>query len=67
MPTAAPPRPAVLHALADLLEDNAEVVADAIADARDKGPRVRDVDGFPADRDSGEVLAELIDTLRGAS
>ena len=33
-------------------------------DAREKAPRVRDEDGQPLDRDSGEVLDEVIEKLR---
>jgi hypothetical protein len=73
MTTITPPRPAVLHALADLLEAHFDDVAGAIADSRNKAPRVRDGDdpmdceADPLDRDSGDVLADVIDTLRSAS
>jgi hypothetical protein len=52
-----------LHRLADLLDqdDVYDFVADAIAEARDKAPRVSD------DRDTGEVLDDLIAALRAAN
>lgn len=49
---------------ADLLDgDDAvwQVAADAITDSRDRAPRV------PDDRDSGDVLNDLIAALRAAS
>lgn len=55
--------PAALRTLADLLDDDAvfDVVAGAIAEARDRAARV------PGDRDSAEVLAHVIDVLRAAA
>lgn len=55
-------------ALVALLDDDRtfDVVSGAIQDARDKAPRVRDDHGAPIDRDSGEVLEDVIKTLRDA-
>lgn len=52
-----------LHRLADLLDrdDVYEFVADAIATARDKAPRDEN------DRDTAEVLDDLIAALRDAT
>lgn len=56
-------------ALADLLNRDAvfDVIAGAIADARDCAPRLRDDEGQPADRDSGDVLEDVIAALRAAA
>ena len=55
-----PPDPAGLRQLADLLDDDAiyDVVAGAIAEARDRGPRT------PGDVDSAEVLDHVIAVVR---
>lgn len=55
--------PARLRALADLLDDDEvfDVVAGLVADARDRAPR------HPEDRDSAELLTEVIGRLRGRS
>ena len=52
-----------LHRLADLLDkdDVYDFVADAVATARDKAPR------DDADRDTGDVLNDVIDALRNAT
>lgn len=57
-----------LHTLADLLDrdDVFDFVAGVIAEARESAPRVRDADGWPADRDSGEVLEDVVRALRSA-
>jgi hypothetical protein len=48
--------------LADLLDedDTFDLVAGAIAESRDKEPR------HPDDRDSGDVLQDVIEALRNA-
>jgi len=52
-----------LHRLADLLDrdDVYDLVAGAIADARDKGAR------HPLDADSAAVLDHVIDVVRAAA
>lgn len=52
-----------LHRLADVLDrdDVYNFVADAIATARDKAPRAHN------DRDTGDVLNDLIAALRAAT
>lgn len=52
----------VLHTLADLLDRDAiyDFVAGVITDSRDKAPR------HPEDRDTGQVLDDLIKALRAA-
>lgn len=50
--------------IADLLDSDDDVwqlAADAIAESRDKGPRA------PDDRDSGDVLDDVITALRSAT
>jgi hypothetical protein len=61
--------PAEARQLADLLDrdDVWERVADALDAARDKGPRARDDDGEVCDRNSSDVLDDVITTLRGVS
>lgn len=54
----------IVGAFVELLDANDEawqLAADAIADARDKAPRL------PDDRDSGEVLDYLLAALRAAT
>jgi hypothetical protein len=49
------------HTIADLLDSDDElwqVAADAIAASRDRAPRAAD------DRDSGDIVSDLIDALR---
>jgi hypothetical protein len=52
--------------LADLIERNFDEIADLVIDAREKAPRVRGADGQPLDRDTGDVLVEVIRKLRRA-
>jgi hypothetical protein len=61
--------PEELRQIADLLDKDAnfEVVADAITEAREKAPRLREHDGRPIDRDSGDVLDDVITALRSAA
>lgn len=61
--------PDLLLQAANLLDDDDvfDVAAAAIAAARDKAPRLREKDGQPIDRDSGEVLEDVIAALRAAA
>lgn len=56
--------------IADLLDSDDELFelfANAITDARDKAPRLRDEEsGDPVDRDSADVLTDVIEALREA-
>jgi hypothetical protein len=58
--------PELFRQAADLLDMDEvfDVAAGAIAEAREKAPRLRERNGQPIDRDSGEVLDELIAALR---
>lgn len=50
--------------LACLLEEHEDFIADAIAASRDKAVRPIDYDGNTVDRDSSDVLDDLIAALR---
>ena len=56
-----------LHRAADMLAEKsvADFVCGAIEDSRDKAPRPREY-GYPVDRDSADVLADVIAALRAA-
>lgn len=53
--------------LADLLDRDEvfDFLVAAISDARDKDVRPRDENGESTDRDSGDVIDDVINTLRG--
>ena len=57
-----------LHRAADLLAEKsvADFVCGAIEDSRNKARRARDTDGEHLDRDSADVLTDVIAALRAA-